>query len=614
MKPFIVFFIFIINSADVLGQHVISIADFGLLPDTRENATPFVRNAMESITGKDVTLYFPKGRYDFWPQHCIEREYFESNTTDINPKRLAILIDKKVNFTLDGGGSLFIMHDRMQPVTMDSCEDVTVKNFTVDWDIPLTAECRVVKANKDGFEIKLDPFQFPYVIENDKLVFVGEGWKSELSALMEFDSKTKYVVPKTGDKGVLGKEWNKYVVEEIEKGRIRFSKDGGFERLPAEGNYLVLRHSERDHAGRFSFHSKNILIEDVTYHHTAGLGILAQYSENIHFNRVKMVPNPKRILSGHDDGFHLMGCKGDVLIENCAFAGLMDDPINVHGTSARIIEKISPTKIRCKLMHHQSQGLLWGRSGDRVGFIENSSMRTVRELKVVGYKYISKEIFEVETDQAIPEIIEAGDALENLTWNPNLTVINNHFGSCRARGLLISTPGKVLVENNIFESSGSAILIAGDANYWYESGGVKDITIRNNEFRYPCMSSEYQFSEGIISIFPEIPEVDVKYPFHRNITIENNRFNPFDYPVLFAKSVQHIKFANNTITRNHMIEPFHPRKAGLTFMACQDIIVENNKFIGDVLGKTIELINTPIRQLKLNDSNFGVVKKNVAPE
>lgn len=125
MRPFIAFLIFIINAANVSSQHTISIADFGLLPDTRENATPFVRKAMESITGKDVTLYFPKGRYDFWPQHCVEREYFESNTTDINPKRLAILIDKKVKFTLDGGGSLFIMHDRMQPVTMDSCDGVT---------------------------------------------------------------------------------------------------------------------------------------------------------------------------------------------------------------------------------------------------------------------------------------------------------------------------------------------------------------------------------------------------------------------------------------------------------------------------------------------------------
>lgn len=62
-----------------------------------------------------------------------------------------------------------------------------------------------------------------------------------------------------------------------------------------------------------------------------------------------------------------------------------------------------------------------------------------------------------------------------------------------------------MIENNVFESSGSAILIAGDANYWYESGAVKDVLIKGNDFRYPCMSSMYQFCEAIISIEPEIP-------------------------------------------------------------------------------------------------------------
>ena len=57
-----------------------------------------------------------------------------------------------------------------------------------------------------------------------------------------------------------------------------------------------------------------------------------------------------------------------------------------------------------------------------------------------------------------------GDALENLTWSPDVEIKNTFFGSCRARGLLVTTPGKVVIENNIFESSGSAILIAGDAN------------------------------------------------------------------------------------------------------------------------------------------------------
>jgi hypothetical protein len=172
----------------------------------------------------------------------------------------------------------------------------------------------------------------------------------------------------------------------------------------------------------------------------------------------------------------------------------------------------------------------------------------------------------------------------------------------------------VLVEDNIFESSGTAILIAGDANYWYESGAVKDVTIRNNEFRYPCMSSSYQFCEGVISVFPEIPEVDSNYPFHSNITIENNRFHSFDYPVLYVMSTKNLKFRNNTITRSNKLAPFHTRKAGLTFIACQDIVVENNEIIGDVLGKTLELINTNKRELQLKDDYFKVVKKSISPD
>lgn len=38
-------------------------------------------------------------------------------------------------------------------------------------------------------------------------------------------------------------------------------------------------------------------------------------------------------------------------------------------------------------------------------------------------------------------------------------------------------PAGSLVIGNRFDSSGSAILIAGDAKYWYESGGVRDCLI-----------------------------------------------------------------------------------------------------------------------------------------
>ena len=260
-------------------------------------------------------------------------------------------------------------------------------------------------------------------------------------------------------------------------------------------------------------------------------------------------------------------------------------------------------------MHEQSVGMEWGRPGEKVGFIENKSMRTIGTGTLVSFTPLTTTDFEVTFDAPLPDGIHAGAALENLTCTPDVEIRNSRFLSCRARGLLLSTPGKIVVENNIFESSGSAILIAGDANQWYESGAVTDVTIRNNEFRYPCMSSLYQFCEGIISIFPEIPEPDPAYPFHRNIRIEGNTFHPFDYPILYAKSVDGLTFSNNKLIRSNEIKPFHKRKAGITLDACKQVVIKNNTAEGDVLGKTIVLENMKKNQLKLGKGSFFKLSK-----
>jgi hypothetical protein len=298
------------------------------------------------------------------------------------------------------------------------------------------------------------------------------------------------------------------------------------------------------------------------------------------------------VVSGHDDGIQVSNCRGLVLVEGCRFHGLMDDPINVHGTSVRIMARPAPDRLVCRFMHEQSTGLGWGHAGDRVGFIENDSMRTVGEGLVASFRPIDRDNFELRLEKPAPAEIEPGDALENLTWSPDVVIRGNEFASNRARGLLVSTPGRVVIERNHFESSGSAILIAGDANYWYESGAVRDVAIRNNVFGPACLGSPYQFGEGVISILPEIPKPDPAFPFHRNIRIEDNEFHPSDYPVLYAKSVNGLTFSNNRVSRGRAFAPYHGRKATLTFEACRRVRVDANRVDPDVLGRNIVLTDT----------------------
>lgn len=118
---------------------------------------------------------------------------------------------------------------------------------------------------------------------------------------------------------------------EVEPGVVRLSypKNEVSKLYLSVGTILVLRHNERDHAGIFIFHSENTQVENIKLHHTYGLSILSQYSKNVVFDNVHIIPNASkgRLLSVHDDGFHFMGCSDLLKIENCSWAGLMDDPI-----------------------------------------------------------------------------------------------------------------------------------------------------------------------------------------------------------------------------------------------------------------------------------------------
>jgi hypothetical protein len=592
----------------VNAQDTIRVTDYGYKPNSKSNAVPFVKKALAACKNKKkAILIFPKGSYDFFPLDSYEKLYYESNSDYLPLRKCPILIKGLKNVVIDAMGSDFIYHDKMQPITIDSSENVTIKNVNIDWDVPIMGQGKIVVVNANYIDVAISD-ETPYEINNGKIFFIGEGWKDEMWDAMEFDKDTKRIVQDCGD-GCLKDSFYTYKANEISKGIVRINYLLG--RKPGLGNYLAMRHSERGHAGTFIVNSKNITLQNFNLYQNAGLGILSQYSENLTFKNVQCVPNPKknRVFAGHDDGLHFSNCKGQIIVDHCTFKGLMDDPINVHGTSVQIMQKINDRKLLCKFMHYQSFGTVWTRHGEKIGFLENEAMNTIGFGEVESFTAKDSVNFEIRFKDAIPKNIEVGDALENVTWSPSVLIKNNFFGSCRARGVLVTTPKKVIIENNIFESSGSAILISGDANGWFESGAVKDVLIRNNTFNEPCLTSMYQFSEAIISIYPEIPKLDSLKPFHRNIRIENNLFHPFDYPVLYAKSTDGLIFSNNTIIRSTHFKTFHPRKFMITLDACKNVEIKKNKLIGDVLGKNIKLVATRPVELKLDKNQRIFIEK-----
>lgn len=85
---------------------------------------------------------------------------------------------------------------------------------------------------------------------------------------------------------------------------------------------------------------------------------------------------------------------------------------------------------------------------------------------------------------------------------------DNVIRNNRARGTLFSTPLKTVVERNLFDhTSGTAILLCGDCNGWFETGACRNVLIRNNRF-INALTNMFQFTEAVISIYPEIPDLE----------------------------------------------------------------------------------------------------------
>jgi len=211
------------------------------------NAVVAVRRALEQARkvtgqGKTVRVVFPEGRYDFLPDSCERRQYFESNTYVTDYRLCAIVLDKMDHLILDGRGSEFIFHGPMQPVTVDSCHDILLKDFSIDWEVPLTSQAQVVATTDQYIDIRISG-ESPYVIRDGKLFFRVGDRESRWWGTIEF-AKDSHLIPEGSGDRCLGDKWQKYRAEEIAPGLVRLHYPFG--RRPAVGNYLVMRHNRRE--------------------------------------------------------------------------------------------------------------------------------------------------------------------------------------------------------------------------------------------------------------------------------------------------------------------------------------------------------------------------------
>lgn len=571
--------------------NTINVSDFGAVANDQSDTVMAVRAAIEFAKKNGSNkLVFPKGRYDFYPTRTEDVYAFVSNN-DEGLKRVAFNLAGMENFELDGQGSEFMFHGKMNPFIVDASKNITLRNFSIDFSRTFHQEAKILAVGKGSMDLHISE-DYPFkVTEAGILVFTDrlrippgyafikaleerKAYPYEYESLLEYDPvkrETAYMVSDLyfQDANALRAD---YIGDPANRDvRIYHPRITG-----TPGNIMTFAPRWRNHPGFFIKDSADVLVDGVTIHHANGMGIIGERCHNVTVQNSKVTPSGNRIVSTTADATHFVNCTGKLHLIGNLFENQKDDATNIHGVYAQIDGILDDDSIDIRMQHPHQYGFDFVDVGDTMELVNGASMSTITELKVISYQRVSKEITRVKFSEKLPDDLKVGDSIAEVRDYPEVVIRGNTVRRNRARGMLLNSRGKTIVEDNYFHSPGAAILFEGDANFWFEQGGVSDLTIRNNVFDNSVFgvwgNAVLDVAAGISDEYKETSR------YNRNILIENNTFNVYDKGlILDIFSVQGLIFRNNRI---NLTDAYPPRKNIQTeffnIEFSDDVVIEEN--------------------------------------
>ena len=517
-----------------------------------EDATPFVIQALKECRATKATkLVFAKGTYNFEPNFASEKYVFVSNN-DEGLKRFVFDLSGMSNLEIDGQGSEFIFNGFLCPFLLKDSKKIAVKNLSVDFKRTFHSEGKIVGAYKDSLDIAFSS-AYPYSVNNNKLMFTGDqiigkdngGEPKRVTYpfwhLLEFDAVKREPVQTAFD--YLNVQ--NMVVKELKPGIVRIF----FPRLKGTiGNTLIFNATDRLVPAFTVSDSEDVSFLNVTIFHAGGVGIIGQRTNNIFLDSVKVIAAPGRMVSTAADATHFVNCGGKIILQNSIFESMMDDATNIHGIYVKIIKIISPKEVVVKLIHYQQFGFDFLASNTKIEITEAESLTAYGENVVSKSERLNKEYTKITLNNPLSEKVKIGDVIASSDKYPDVLMKNCTVQKNRARGILLGSRGKIVIENNYFHTHCAAINLEGDGRFWFEQSGVRDLTIKNNTF--DNCNYGFMLGLGVIMVSSGIEESKkAESRYNRNIMIENNTFKIFNPCILSMYSVDNLTFRNNKIEK-----------------------------------------------------------------
>ena len=460
------------------------------------------------------------------------------------PVNTVVLLKGRKDVTLDFGGATLMLHGKLQAFVLEGCENIVIRNVAVLNDRAAFTEGTVVENGGDFLTLRLNPHH-PCRVEDGRLIPTSEYWENDtldstVMFMQCFDADTREgcglqlcMIGKVVHRENLPFSFEQYVAEETPDGLLRLN--GNAAGCFRSGRVVAIGHERRHLSTFFLRGCRNVRLENVRILNGPGMGIMPIHCRDLYLDRVRFTHDEKSqgIVTNLADGLHTFACGGDLVMTDCVFEGMIDDAVNVHG-QFDLLEKAEGDRLTVKsTFKKETTAVTIFGAGDRIGVHRGRTTEVEAEYTVREARTIDDDFVELTLDRPVAVPHGAGSLVENLSAQADLTMRNCVFRKANTH-LRIQTSGKVRIEGC---EIGLPLLLTGDASFWFESSGVRDMAVRGTAF-----TSE----AATILVNPQVLPTGKEPYYHRNIRVEGCSFKS-DRP-LTASLADNIVFVDNAQT------------------------------------------------------------------
>lgn len=537
-------------------MRTVDITTFGAVANDGKDDIAAVKAAIqECAKGGPVTLVFPKGQYDFFP-----------NTDPNVPggKGDMFSFSHLDGLTVDGRSSTLMLHGVTGVMGFGACKNVTVKDLTVDMDCAPFSQGIVQAVEGKHFDVKVDN-SFP--------VRGGE----PVGAFMDYDPKTgRYL------RHGLDEYYSCESTELIGPQLLRVNLNHEARIKPGVG--VLLRHQVYGNNVLNLYQCENVRVSGVTVYCIAGMGVTGSQCTNIDIDGLRVVPRPGsgRLMSATADGSHFGGTRGRLTMTNCEFDGMGDDAANIKSGLYLIIrQKLDDHTV---LAQHNLKMVDAPDPGDTMEMAHQDDMLCYGTGVVESHETQQEGMQKIVFKNALPTELKVGDVIGNASRVAKVRISNCTVRNNRARGFLLQNRD-VVVDGCRFQNvTSGGIWVLTETVYFYESIGSRNVTVRNCTFDNCNYGGP--LAEGVLCAYAVIEgwKEPPKPGIHKHILFENNTIRQADNSAIYVSGTEDITIRNNTIEGACDMPTKEQCHSAIYVRSSSDVVVEGNTVLPEKQG------------------------------